>query len=61
MWEIVGFVTPESTRALRDYCLTTGRERALVRSDGAARLLAQVADGLKAVVERNLGLVVERD
>jgi hypothetical protein len=61
MWEIVGFVTPESTRALREYCLTTGREKALARSESAARLLAQVAEGLKAVVERNLGLVVERD
>ena len=61
MWEIVGFITPESTRALHEYCLTTGREKALARSESAARLLTQIADGLKAVVEQNLGLVVERD
>jgi hypothetical protein len=61
MWEIVGYITPESTRALHEYCLTAGRERALKRSESAARLLAQIADGLKAVIEQNLGLVVERD
>jgi hypothetical protein len=61
MWEIVGFIPPEGTRALQAYCSTTGRERAVQQSDETARMVAEMADGLKLVVEQGLGLVVERD
>lgn len=57
MWEITGFLTPKSTQALRQYCLEISSQR----TDGAARLMGQMATGLKEVVDRGFGLVVERD
>jgi hypothetical protein len=61
MWEIVGFLTPEATRALWQYCATTGLDRARARSEEAARFVQEMAEGLQAVVERGLGLIIERD
>jgi hypothetical protein len=57
MWEITGFLTPQSTDALRAYCVEISSQR----NDSAARLMGQMAAGLKAVVEHGYGLVVERD
>ncbi len=59
MWEIVGFVTPEATKSLQAYCSTTGHERA--QSEEINRMVAELADGLKLVVEQGLGLVLERE
>jgi hypothetical protein len=61
MWEIVGFLTPEATRALQQYCATAGLDRAQARSEEAARFVEEMAEGLQAVVERGLGLIIERD
>lgn len=61
MWEIIGYLSPEATRALYAYCQTTGREKAVARSEGAARLLDRLASNLKSVVDHRMGLVVERD
>jgi len=61
MWEIIGYLSPDATRALYDYCQTTGREKALAKSEGSARLLERIASNLKSVVDRGMGLVVERD
>jgi hypothetical protein len=61
MWEIVGFITPEGTKALQCYCAAASQENAPARPAAVSRLLAQLAEGLKAVVERGFGLVVERD
>ncbi len=61
MWEITGFVSPEATRTLYDYCMTTRREKAAQRSEEAQRLTEEIEEGLRAVVERGMGLVVERD
>lgn len=61
MWEIVGFITPEGTKALQRYCATASQDAAPVRPAAVSRLLAQMAEGLKAVVERSYGLVLERD
>ena len=57
MWEITGFLTPQSTEALRQYCLQISSQR----TDSTARLLGQIAAGLKEVVDHGYGLVVERD
>src|SRR6185295_13833329 len=59
MWEIVGFVMPEATKTLQEYCSTTGHEPSALRSEETTRLLIEMADGLKLVVEQGLGLVVE--
>jgi len=61
MWEIVGFITPEATRTLHQYCSTRAHETVQQPSEEASRLLVEMADGLKLVVEQGLGLVVERD
>ncbi len=61
MWEIMGYLTPESTEALRQYCLKLRGERADLPPNGTVRLLDQIASGLKVVVERGFGLVIERD
>jgi hypothetical protein len=57
MWEITGFLTPQSTEALRQYCQQVGSQR----NDSTARLMGQMAAGLKAVVDQGYGLVLERD
>ncbi len=57
MWEITGFLTPQSTEALRQYCLQVSSQR----TDSTARLMGQMAVGLKEVVDHGYGLVVERD
>lgn len=61
MWEIVGFITPEGTKVLQRYCAAASQENAPTRPAAVSRLLAQLADGLKAVAERDFGLVLERD
>jgi hypothetical protein len=61
MWEIIGYLPPAATCALYDYCRTIGREKTLAKSEGTARLLERIANNLKAVVDRGMGLVVERD
>ena len=61
MWEIVGFVTPETTKAFQQYCSSTGRAKAAQRSEETVRVIEEMADGLRLVVERGLGLVVERE
>jgi hypothetical protein len=61
MWEIVGFLTPEATQALWQYCATAGLDRARNRSEETARLVEDMAEGLQAVVEHGLGLIIERD
>jgi hypothetical protein len=61
MWEIVGFITPEGTKALQRYCASASQDTAPARSPAVSRLLTQMAEGLKAVVERGFGLVLERD
>jgi hypothetical protein len=61
MWEIVGYLTPESTEALRQYCLTLRTEREDLPPNGTIRVLDQIVNGLNVVVERGLGLVIERD
>jgi hypothetical protein len=61
MWEIVGYLTPDDVCALQIFCATTGRERALKRSEGAARVVSRLAESLKAVTDRGLGLVIERE
>jgi hypothetical protein len=58
MWEIVGYISPEDTAALRETAL------AAVRSSGAngiSRLLERLAEGLKPVIEHGYGLVLERE
>lgn len=60
MWEIVGFLTPESTAALRQYCLEAG-SNGTQRSLATQRLLERIGNGLTPVVERGYGLVVERE
>ena len=57
MWEITGFLTPQSTEALRHYCQQVSSQR----TDSPARLMGQIAAGLNAVVDQGYGLVVERD
>jgi hypothetical protein len=60
MWEIVGFLTPESTAALRQYSLEANRD-SMQRPVGIIRLLERIASGLVPVVERGYGLVIERE
>lgn len=61
LWEIVGYLTPAGTIALRQYCLDAIAEGAPPRSSGAKRTLSGFANGLNAVIERGYGLVLERD
>ena len=61
MWEIIGFITPEGTKALQEYCAVASQDKPPARSPAVLRLMAQMAEGLKAVVERGFGLVIERD
>ncbi len=61
MWEILGYLRPESVAALQQYCFTTAHEKALAQSDEAVRAVDEIAEGLQAVVDRGLGLVFERD
>jgi hypothetical protein len=59
MWEIVGYIAPEQTKSLQLHCLDLAEQtptRPLWSRD-AMRL----AEGLKGVVERGLGVVVERE
>jgi len=60
MWEIVGFLTPESTAALRQYSLESGRDSSQ-RSVATGRLLKRIANELKSVVDLGYGLVIERE
>jgi len=59
MWEIVGFISPEDTASLRDYCWQAFGAR--TRTDRITKVLKQIADGLEVPVKRGYGLVVERD
>ncbi len=61
MWEIVGFLTPDETKALQEYCRTAGREKALKKSPWAVALIDRLANGLNSVIEQGYGLVIERD
>jgi hypothetical protein len=59
MWEIVGFLTPEATAALRQHSVeyrSSPEQIALM-----ARLLRRIGSGLAPVVERGYGLVIERE
>jgi hypothetical protein len=58
MWEITGVITPESVRALRDYCNAAIADPA--RSMHAP-LLERLSKGLTRVVDRGFGLVLERE
>jgi len=60
MWEIVGFLTPESTVALRQYSLENGQNPSR-RPIAAARLLERIANELKPVIDLGYGLVIERE
>jgi hypothetical protein len=59
MWEIVGFLTPESTAALRQYCLDPNHHAA--QSFATKRLLERMGSGLAPVVDLGYGLVIERE
>ena len=57
MWEIVGYIGPRATAALREYCLSTVPDASPI----VGRLLTKLANGLIAVIQQGYGLVVERD
>ncbi|MEP7284136.1 MAG: hypothetical protein ABI947_00045 [Chloroflexota bacterium] len=59
MWEIVGYLTPESTVALYEYCIKAVEKQS--HTPGMRRVLKQIADGLQPVIARGYGLVIERD
>lgn len=59
MWEIVGYISPEGTAALRDHCLAyiAGQNKV----PAITRLLKRLAETLKPAVDLGYGLVIERD
>jgi hypothetical protein len=59
MWEIIGFLTPEATVELRDYCRKIIDQRQ--NSDNVLRHLQQIIDDLGQVVALGYGLVIERE
>jgi hypothetical protein len=59
MWEIVGFMTPEATHALFDACKAASKEQ--THSKPISRLLEQITTGLRTVINKGYGLVIERD
>jgi hypothetical protein len=64
MWEIVGFLSPEATVMLQQYCknalekLSNGGQKT---PDGTAHLLTLLSHGLTSVIQHGYGLVIERD
>ncbi|MBX3064642.1 MAG: hypothetical protein KF726_16795 [Anaerolineae bacterium] len=59
MWEIVGYVSPEDTRALHTQCLTLA-EQTPTRA-AWTRDAMKLTEGLNEVLRRGYGLVVERE
>ena len=59
MWEIVGYISPEGTAALRDHCLS--HSTAPYKIPGTARLLERFAEGLRPAITLGYGLVIERE
>jgi hypothetical protein len=57
MWEIVGYLSAESTAALQQMCLKNVQET----PDRASRFMERLAQGLAPVVQQGYGLVIERD
>jgi hypothetical protein len=59
MWEITGFITPDTTIELRDYCRKLLSER--VVPDGVSRRLHDMISDLDQVIALGYGLVIERE
>ncbi len=58
MWEIIGYISPEGTAVLRETALAAARSSG---PNGINWLLERLAEGLRPVIERGYGLVLERE